>query len=503
MSEKPWDGRFEAELKEEVLDYTVGDDITLDQKLIMYDIIGTEAHDIMLYKVGILKPSSIKNILIGLEKLKELYKNGKFVLEKQFEDVHMNIERAMINYIGEEDGGNIHIARSRNDQILLDLRLYMRDEIIKINESLIELIEILINKASENLETIMPGYTHFQHAQPITFGHWCMAYVDAFIRDFERLSQIYKRINQSPLGAAAIAGVSWKINRKMVADLLGFEALQENTLDCISNRGEFISELLNICSIIMVHLSKIAEDLILWSTYEFRMIELDDAYSTGSSIMPQKKNPDVCELIRARTGIVISLLNQVLNIIKGLPSGYNRDYQETKYPLIKGIEITKKSINIMKGTINTLKINKQRMAELVKTNFISATELMDYLVKNGIPLRTAHKVVGKFIRKLIKNSIYPLDKIDVKLFKDVVKEELNIDINLTQEELNNLLDVEKIIRRRNLIGGPAPEEVSRMIKNRNEKLLNLKEYNFQVKKKLESVYTNLNKIINSIIEGGK
>ncbi|MHA1309656.1 MAG: argininosuccinate lyase [Candidatus Helarchaeota archaeon] len=503
MTEKPWSGRFDSDIKKEVLDYSVGDDIDLDKELIIHDIIGTEAHDIMLYKVGILKEQTIKNILTGLERIKKLVLENKFILEKNFEDVHMNIEKAVINYIGEDDGGNIHIARSRNDQIQLDLRLFMRDNIIEILEQLINLIESLINKAKSNLDTIMPGYTHFQLAQPITFAHWSMSHVDAFIRDFESINTVYKQINQSPLGAAAMAGVSWKIDRKLTADLLGFDSVQENTLDCISCRGEFIAKLLSSFSILMIHLSKISEDFILWSTREFNMVEINDSFATGSSIMPQKKNPDICELIRARTTVLNSLLFQVLNIIKGLPSGYHRDHQETKYPLIKSIKIVKESISIMTGLINTIILKKDRMNELVNNNFIAATEVMDYLVKHGIPLRTAHNIVGKFIKGLIKNSVYSLNQAKVEILKNLVKNELQIDLKITQKEFDDLINIENIIKNRNLIGGPAPEEVSRMIKDRTDKIQIYKKINEQIKNKNKTTKLKLNELVKSIINGGK
>jgi argininosuccinate lyase len=502
MNGKPWNGRFDAEIKKEVLDYTAGDDIELDNRLVLYDIMGTEAHDIMLYKVGILQESAIKNILTGLKKIKELYLKGKFVLEKKYEDVHMNIERAVINYIGEDDGGNIHIARSRNDQIQLDIRLYMRDEVLTIKNLLLKLINILLIKSEKNIKVVMPGYTHFQHAQPITFAHWCMAHVDSFIRDFQRLDQIYERINQSPLGAAAIAGVSWNIDRKMTAELLGFDKVQENTLDCISNRGEHIADLLSVFSLIMSHLSKISVDLILWSTYEFNMVEIDDSYSTGSSIMPQKKNPDVCELVRARTGIINDLLSQVLNIIKGLPSGYNRDHQETKFPLFKGIDITKESILVMLGLIDSLKINEERMSELAKANFITATEIMDLLIKNGISLRTAHKLVGKYIKSYIKNSSNSSNKLEVEKLINLINEEIQVKIEITQKEFDEILKVENVIDKRDLIGGPAPKEVLRMINDRKELLNGYEINNQKIIDNIEQKKKELNDLINSIINGG-
>jgi len=503
MTDKPWNGRFSSEIERVALEYTVGDDIELDKRLILYDIIGTEAHNIMLYKVGILKQHSIKNILTGLERVKKLYNEGKFILEKKFEDVHMNIEKVIINYIGEDDGGNLHIARSRNDQIQLDLRLFMREEILIIKDKLIDLINVLLNKSENNLSTIMPGYTHYQHAQPITFAHWCISHVDSLIRDYNRLENVYKIINQSPLGAAAMAGVSWPIDRKMTADLLGFKKVQENTLDCISCRGEFAAELLSICSLIMMHLSKIAEDLILWSTHEFHMVEIDDSFATGSSIMPQKKNPDVCELIRARSSVLNSLLLHVLNVIKGLPSGYNRDHQETKYPLFKGIDITKESIIVMTGIIKTLKIIKDRMKELANTGFITATELMDFLVKEGISLRNAHKLIGKFIKGLIENSVYSLKKSDAETFKKFIKAESEIELTLNDSEFGKLINIENAINKRKLIGGPAPEEVDRMIKDRNDIIKNYKKDNENIKNELQSIIIKLDEIVNTIINGGK
>ncbi|MHA1380542.1 MAG: argininosuccinate lyase [Candidatus Helarchaeota archaeon] len=499
MSHKPWGGRFSKGTDKLFEEYTAAEDIELDKKLVIYDIIGTQAHNIMLNEVGILKDSNLKKILAELNEVKKKWESGKFQLKIEYEDIHMNIEKSVIDEIGEDIGGMMHLARSRNDQILVDLRLYLRDEICEVIDSLIDLIEILLAKAKENSETIMPAYTHFQPAQPITFGFWCMAHVDAFLRDLIRIEEIFQRINLNPLGAGALAGVGWQINRELTAKLLGFDGVQENALDVISSRGEFSAEIISCSSLIMIHLNKICTDLILWSTNEFNMIELDDAFTTGSSIMPQKKNPDAAELVRAKTNKIFGYLAQTLGIQHGLPSGYNRDFQETKGPIIYTINTVKSSITIVAQIIKTLKINKNRMEALAEGNYITATELIDLLMeKSAISFRTAHKIIGKLINLLISEGI-ELKNAQAVLIQKVIKDYLNKNVELTDEEIQKAVNPWNAIQKRTHIGGPAKKEVLRMLEDRKDIIQKLSKKNLEKKKKIKNSYEELQKKVQIII----
>ncbi len=499
MSLKPWGGRFSKESDKLLEEYTAAEDIKLDERLFIYDIVGTEAHDIMLNEIGALDSIKLQKILIELEKLKKLWESGQFNLKIEHEDIHMNVEKFVIDEIGEEIGGMMHLSRSRNDQVLLDLRLFLRDEICEIASALIDTVNVFLEKSKENLETLMPAYTHTQPAQPMTFAFWCMAHIDAFIRDLTRLDEIFKRINMNPLGAGAIAGVSWPIDRKITADLLGFDGIQENALDVISSRGELGAELIGILSIIMTHLSKISTDLILWSSKEFDMIELDDAFTTGSSIMPQKKNPDAAELVRAKSKKIIGYLTQALGILQGLPSGYNRDFQETKGPLFYSIDITKMSVRIIAEMIKTMKLKKERMLELAKSNYITATELIDLLMKKGdLSFRTAHKVVGKLINALISKNI---DMTDLKssMVQEIIGNLVDKKIELTDEDVENALDPWKTVQRRKHVGGPAKEEVLRMLEDRKDIIKEISKKNLEKKKKIKNCHDELEKKVQKLI----
>ncbi|MHA1384069.1 MAG: argininosuccinate lyase [Candidatus Helarchaeota archaeon] len=499
MSYKPWGGRFSKGPDKLLEEYTAAEDIELDKKLIIYDILGTEAHDIMLNKIGALKYEALKKILTELDNLKSLWEKGEFQLKIEQEDVHMNVEKFVSDKAGEDIGGMMHLARSRNDQILVDLRLYIRDEICEIIDDLLNVIGVFMDKAKITSKIVMPAYTHFQPAQPITFGFWCMAHADAFIRDLSRLEQVYQRINTNPLGTGAIAGVSWPIDRKLTTELLGFDSIQENALDVISSRGEFIAEVIAISSIIMTHLNKICTDLILWSSKEFDMIELDDAFTTGSSIMPQKKNADAAELVRAKNGKVNGYLMQVLGILHGLPSGYNRDFQETKGPIIYAIDTVKASIKIVAEMVKTLKINEERMQILAKSNFITATELIDLFMKKGdISFRTAHRVVGKLINKLISEGI-DYKSIEATKVNEILKDILNKNLNLTNEEIQDAIDPWKTVQKRKHIGGPAEEEVLRMLEDRKNIIENFSKKNLEKKEKIKNSYNELQKKVQMII----
>ncbi len=496
MSKKIIRSRFEEDLDKKVEEFLSGKDILYDTLLIPYDILGNIAHHLMLNKIGAISDEDVKPILSALKTIYEKWKNGKFILTRELEDVHMNIEHAVAELVGKDVGGRMHLARSRNDQVLTDLRLFMRDEIIQIEKDLINLISVLIEKAEENLITLYIGYTHTQHAQPITFSHWCMAQVDTLIRDLDKLIITYSKVNTNPLGAVAIAGTSWPIDRQYTTELLGFEGIQENTLDVVSSRGEYIGDLVFNCATIMVHLGRMAEDIILATTSEFGYITLSDSYSTGSSIMPQKKNPDVLELIRARSGVMSANVQKILGILKGIPSGYNRDHQELKEPLFSSIEHVKLSLKVMAGLLSTMKINDERIKQQIQTNFITATELVDLIIQEyKIPFRIAYTIVGNLVKDLIKQGHKNLDDITPEILLKYVKANSKQDKLIALEKIKKALDPLETIKRRTHIGGPAPQEEQRMIVDRIEKLVRIKENILINEEKINQVFSQLIELI--------
>ncbi len=502
MSRKLVSGRLEEDLDETVEKFLSGKDIIYDTELIPYDIYGNIAHNLMLNKIGAISDKEIKLILTALQKIYEDWKNGKFILIQKLEDVHMNIENAVNGQVGSEIGGKIHLARSRNDQVLVDLHLYMRDEIITIQNLIIDLIASLIKKAEQNMETLYIGYTHLQQAQPITFAHWCMAHVDTLIRDLERLTQTYQRVNSNPLGAGAIAGTSWPIDRQYTTDLLGFARIQENTLDVISSRGEFEAELIGDFTFIMTHLGRIAEDIIVGSTSEFNFISLSDKYATGSSIMPQKKNPDTVELIRARSGVIIGNFVKILSILKGLPSGYSRDHQELKDALFSSIDTVKLALKVLAGLIATLQLNKEKIESQVQNNFIIATELVDLLIKEqGIPFRTAYIIIGNLVKDFNKQKNKNPNDITPEILMKYVKASSNQEVLVSSEKIKKAIDPLETIKRRCHVGGPAPQEVQRMILDRKQKLEGMKGKILDEEKKNQETFNNLINIMEKKISG--
>ncbi|HUY00397.1 MAG TPA: argininosuccinate lyase [Candidatus Deferrimicrobium sp.] len=498
MSRKIVGGRFEEDVDKSVESFLAGKDIIYDTELIPYDIYGTVAHNLMLHKIGAISDEEVKPILGALKKIYVSWQKGEFQLTQELEDVHMNIENIVTEQIGPEVGGKMHLARSRNDQVLLDLHLFMRDEIITIQKYIFKLLEVLIKKAEDNLETLFIGYTHLQQAQPITFAHWCMAYVDTLFRDLDRLSHTYQKINVNPLGAGAIAGTSWPIDRQYTTDLLGFDAIQENTLDVISSRGEFEAELVSNFTFIMMHLGRMAEDLILGATSEFGYIILSDKYSTGSSIMPQKKNPDVLELIRSKVGVMNGKLMILLGILKGLPSGYNRDHQELKGALFSSIENMKLTIQVLTGLIATVKLNKEKIQNQIKNNFIMATELVDLLIKEyQIPFRTSYTIIGNLVKDFTKQNKKP-EEITPEILIDYVKNNTPQKILISTEKIKKALDPLETIKRRVHIGGPAPKEEQRMIESRKKKLEIEKEQILTNEKKNKKAFNDLMYLIDNL-----
>jgi len=409
--------RFKKETDKSVLEFT--ESISFDYKLALYDIEGSIAHTKMLAKCRIITEREKEMIIDGLNKIKEEIINNQFDYKIELEDIHMNIESRLIEMIGEV-GKKLHTARSRNDQIALDLRLYVRDMIKEISKQIIELL-IKINKlAGEHIKIIMPGFTHLQPAQPILLSHWLLAYFEKFKRDYIKLKDCYKEVNLCPLGAAALAGTTYKIDREYVAKILGFDGITENSIDSVSDR-DFIAHYLFVLSMIGLHFSQISEELIIWSNPYFHFIEIDDAFTTGSSIMPNKKNPDVCELTRAKTGRLFGNLQNILTILKGLPQAYKRDLQEDKIPLFDSTETIIKIIDIYTKMIDNIKFNKKRIEKVLEIGFIEATDLADYLVSKKIPFREAHKITGEIIKYCIANNL-KLYKLKLSEFKKFAKE---------------------------------------------------------------------------------
>lgn len=443
--------RFRKKLNKEVEAFTSS--IDLDKQLYPYDIAGSQAHVKMLAKCGIILQKEADQIIDGLEEIKNEIEKGSFKFSPELEDIHMNIEQALISKLGQV-AEKLHTARSRNDQVSLDIILYLRHKIKEIIALIKNLQKAILQSAENNLEIIMPGYTHLQHAEPVFFSHYLMAYFWMLNRDVHRLRDCYKRVNVLPLGVCALAGSSLPIDRYCVAQLLDFPQITENSIDTVSNRDHTV-EFLSIASLIIMHLSRMSEELILWSTQEFGFVELDDAFCTGSSIMPQKKNPDVCELIRGKTGRIYGHLISLLTIMKGLPLSYNRDMQEDKYPLFDTVETIKSVLSILSQMILTMKIKKGKMLSALTGDFSTATELANYLVKKGIPFRNAHQIVGK-----ICLSGKPLEELT---FKDLQQYS-----SLFSEDALNILKPQDGIKLKTSYAGTGLTQVKEQIEKAKE-----------------------------------
>ncbi|MGI6123598.1 MAG: argininosuccinate lyase [Acetivibrionales bacterium] len=448
---KLWGGRFSKNTDELMDDFNSS--IHFDSRMYRQDILGSAAHVKMLGSCGIIAQNDAELIYKTLFEILEDIENGKVEFEVSAEDIHMNIETLLINRIGNV-GKQLHTGRSRNDQVALDIRMYLKDEIITLKTMLKNLLEVLLRISEENLDTIMPGYTHLQKAQPITLAHHHMAYFQMFKRDIERLNDCTKRMNIMPLGSGALAGTTYPLNRQMVASELGFDSVTSNSLDGVSDR-DFAIELASCLSIIMMHLSRFSEEIILWCTEEFSFIELDDAYSTGSSIMPQKKNPDVAELVRGKTGRVYGSLLSLLTVMKGLPLAYNKDMQEDKEAIFNAVDTVKLCLPIFTKMLDTMKINKESMYNAARGGFTNATDMADYLVKKGIPFRDSHEIIGRMVTYCLgKNiSIDDMSMDEFKTFSDLIENDVYTAINLTT-----------CVNERKITGGPAKESVIEQIK---------------------------------------
>lgn len=457
---KAWGGRFVKTPEQWIEEF--GASIPFDQELVMEDIEGSIAHVKMLGKNEIIPMEDCEKIIEGLFVLKEKAEKGELQYSIAAEDIHLNLERMLIEEIGPV-GGKMHTGRSRNDQVATDMHLYLKKQVKSIMNHIKELQASLVEQAEKHVETIFPGYTHLQRAQPVSFAHHLLAYFWMLDRDYERFEESLKRIDISPLGAAALAGTTFPIDRHFTAEQLGFSNVYENSMDAVSDR-DFVVEFLSNASLTMVHLSRLAEEIILWSSREFNFIELDDAYATGSSIMPQKKNPDMAELIRGKSGRVIGHLMGMLTTLKGLPLTYNKDMQEDKEGMFDTVHTLIGSLKIFAGMIRTMTVRTEVMEKAVTQDFSNATELADYLATKGIPFREAHEIVGKLVLHCIENNCYLLD---------LSLEELQQACPEIEEDVFTILSPREAVRRRNSYGGTGFDQVRIQLMKAKEKLINL------------------------------
>ena len=425
---KMWAGRTSG-MTDRVAD-DFNSSISFDYKMYRQDIQGSIAHAFMLAKQGIISAADAELIAQGLAGILEDLDSGKLPFDETAEDIHMFVEQELTKRIGDA-GKRLHTARSRNDQVALDLRLYLRGEADDLISMILELIKALLAKAKEHKATIMPGYTHLQRAQPITFGHHLMAYVMMLLRDMDRVKDARRRMNQSPIGCCALAGTTYDTDRDFEAGELGFDGVMLNSLDGVSDR-DFALELMSAISILMMHLSRLSEEVILWSSWEFKFVELDDAYTTGSSIMPQKKNPDMTELIRGKTGRVYGDLMALLTTLKGLPLAYNKDMQEDKESVFDAVETAKACLSVMTPVIATMRALPERMKKAAQEGFINATDLADYLVRKGMPFREAYKISGELVARCIREGkvLETLTLSEYKEYSDLFEEDLYVEIDL-------------------------------------------------------------------------
>ena len=490
-----WGGRFSTNLSTETIAFTHS--IDADTRLIGYDIWGSQVHAIMLEHQKIISKTDLRVILHWLRKAEEDYQNGNFTLDPNKEDVHMNVESYLIENAGSEFGGKLHTARSRNDQVLVDAHLYIRDEIRNIQHGLSTLSETFLNIAKEHVNTVMPGYTHTQHAQPISLGFWATAYVSMFLRDQKRLQAAYTLANMNPLGACALAGTTFPIDRNLTTKLLGFDSIHEHALDVISSR-DFIAETLFALSLVMANLSRLSEEIIYWTTYEFGIATLDDAYSSGSSIMPQKKNADIAELTRGRTGRVYGALFDLLTNLKGLPLGYNRDFQEDKPPLWEAFDIVNDCLTVLPQLLRTTKFNTERMLELTNANFATATELANYLVKeHQRSFRDSHEIVGWLVGELIKQG---KSFLDWESTHALLKQK---DINIPILEIQQILDARCALQNNKSLGGTSPAEVNRMIETLERQINEITTTINNYQKQIDNARNETLRIINEALKEPK
>lgn len=454
---KLWGGRFTKETNKLVEEFTAS--IGFDQKLVKEDIAGSLAHVQMLGECGIIPLEDAEKIRKGLLSIREMAENNEVEFSIEDEDIHMNVERLLTEKIGQV-GGKLHTGRSRNDQVATDMHLYLRTKTTELIKLVEDVQSAFIEQAKANIHTLLPGYTHLQRAQPISFAHHLMAYFWMFERDKERLTDSLKRVSWLPLGAGALAGTTFPINRERVAELLGFETVYPNSLDAVSDR-DFILEFLSIGSIIMTHISRFSEELVMWSSQEFQFIELDDSFCTGSSIMPQKKNPDVPELLRGKTGRAYGNLIGLLTVLKGLPLAYNKDLQEDKEGMFDTVETLEGSLKLLAPMVETMKVNKNVMRKAIDNDFSNATDIADYLVRKGLPFREAHEIIGKIVLYAIGQK---------KFLLDLSFAEYQQFSPLFEEDIYEVLAPEHVVAVRSSFGGTAPAQVEAQIQLAEAKL---------------------------------
>lgn len=456
-----WAGRFKKEINADVNAFNSS--ISFDARMYKHDIMGSQAHAKMLAKQGIISRQDLDEILLGLNDILQEIEEGKLLFDPEAEDIHMFIEAELTKRYP-VSGKKLHTARSRNDQVALDLRLYTRDEMNDIKNMLIELMKVMIEKAKAHTHTIMCGYTHLQRAQPITFAHHLMAYVEMFYRDYTRLEDCLKRMNVSPLGSGALATTTYPIDRMFVAQELGMDDIMYNSLDGVSDR-DYAIELANDLAMIMMHLSRLSEEIILWCSWEFKYIELDDAYATGSSIMPQKKNPDIAELVRGKSARVINHVSTLLTMMKGLPLAYNKDMQEDKETLFDSIDQVKMCLPVFTDMIKTMKVNVERMKECAAKGFINATDCADYLVKKGRAFRDAYKTTGQLVAYCIDHDEV-LETLPLNVYQSFDE--------VFDEDIYQTISLLTCIENRKVEGGPAPVTCQKAIERMVKKLEALK-----------------------------
>ena len=456
-AKKLWGGRFEASLEEWVEEF--GASIRFDQKLAKYDIQGSLAHVQMLGATGVISLEEAQSIQAGLEELLNDYEAGKLVFDIRNEDIHMNIESLLTEKIGSV-AGKLHTARSRNDQVATDMHLYLKDTLFQVVDKLTNLRQTLVNLAQEHIETVMPGYTHLQHAQPISFAQHMLAYYNMFSRDSERFAFNIQHTDISPLGAAALAGTTFPIDRQLTSDLMGFAHPYSNSLDAVSDR-DFILEFLSNASILMMHMSRLCEEIINWCSHEYKFVTLSDTFSTGSSIMPQKKNPDMAELIRGKTGRVYGNLVGLLTVMKSLPLTYNKDLQEDKEGMFDSAETILVSIDILAGMLQSMTVHKERMAQSTEKDFSNATELADYLASKGLPFRQAHEIVGKLVLECSKAGYY-LQDVPLERYQEIS--------SIIGPDIYTALESQTAVSRRNSLGGTGFESIRWQIQQAKEQL---------------------------------
>ena len=454
-----WGGRFTKETDKLVYNFNAS--IGFDQKFFKQDVEGSRAHVKMLGSVGILTAEEVETILGGLDSIYKDVMDGKLEITSEYEDIHSFVEANLIERTG-DTGKKLHTGRSRNDQVALDMRLYVRDELDETRDVLVKLLKVLHRLMKEHVDTYMPGFTHLQKAQPVTLAHHIGAYMEMFKTDYKRLGSIRERMNECPLGAGALAGTTYQLDRRMTAELLGFDGPTLNSMDSVSDR-DYVIEFLSALSLIMMHLSRFCEEIIMWNSNEYKFIELDDAYSTGSSIMPQKKNPDIAELVRGKTGRVYGALTSLLTTMKGIPLAYNKDMQEDKELTFDAIDTVKGCIALFTGMIDTMSVNKDRMKDSAANGFTNATDAADYLVKNGVPFRDAHGIIGRLVLYAIDQN-KSLDELSLAEYQEICP--------VFKEDIYEAISMKTCVEKRNTIGAPGPEAMNEVIRINEEFLSN-------------------------------